>query len=122
MISGDVVDLAFAVDHRLPLEGVIVRLERMAVGSTVHDGRWIRWYSPDDDAGIGAGRVLTSRNPLEAMVWPTSTAAREALEQQSEQRPIRGDGMPNRPLTAWSWSMHWIAFLRSGVVIGRMDP
>lgn len=122
MISGDVVDLAFAVDHRLPLEGVIVRLERLAIGSTIHDGRWVRWYSPDDDSGIGAGRVISTANPLEAMVWPTTRAALDGLEAQSTQRPFRADGQPNRPLTAWVWSMHWIVFLRSGVVFGRMEP
>jgi hypothetical protein len=65
-----------------------------------HAGSYVLSY--DADAESGRGRLTTTRDPGKAKTWPTSEDATKAWTVTSRTRPVRSDGRPNRPLTAWS--------------------
>ena len=56
----------------------------------------------DVDAHDGLGRVNGTRHRHEAMRFTDMRAAFEAYRTQSRVRPLRPDGKPNRPLTAYT--------------------
>lgn len=62
--------------------------------------QWITSY--DVDADDGYGEVRTTRDREEAQRFPTMSEAIQAWRTQSTVRPLRGDGKPNRPLTAYT--------------------
>jgi hypothetical protein len=59
---------------------------------------WIKSY--DLDARDGRGTVVTTSRKSEAMSFEDGIAAFEAWRTPSTVHPLRGDGRPNRPLTA----------------------
>jgi len=63
-------------------------------------GSMVRMYDPD--ANDGLGDVLFTLNPKLALKFDTQTEAYEFWMQTSKVRPLRNDGLPNRPLTAFS--------------------
>jgi hypothetical protein len=70
------------------------------------------WYlmSFDVDAYDGIGEVEWTPNHREALRFSSFIEAMETWQTQSNVRPLRDDGKPNRPLTAWhvepsAW--HW---------------
>lgn len=65
-----------------------------------HRGQFVRVYDPD--AHGGRGHVDFTRNPGEAMHFTTVKAALDTWRVQSTVQPWRGDGQPNRPLTAFT--------------------
>jgi hypothetical protein len=69
--------------------------------STEHDGRYIVSFEPDVDE-LGRGRLVTTPNVEEARDWPDPSAAFEFWRQRSKRVPLRPDGKPNRPLTAYT--------------------
>jgi hypothetical protein len=56
----------------------------------------------DVDAYDGLGYAAATRVLDNALRFPTYEAAFEAWRQQSRVRPLRPDGKPNRPATAFS--------------------
>jgi len=50
----------------------------------------------------GRGRATFTSDPSKAMTWPTAVAVLEQWREVSPTRPIREDGRPNRPLTAYT--------------------
>lgn len=61
---------------------------------------WLKYFSADDHDGLGAIEVTS--NPDEALEFETGHAALELWGTQSTIRPLRPDGKPNRPMTAFS--------------------
>jgi len=63
-------------------------------------GQWLKSYDPE--AFKGRGTAEWTDNPSEAMRFPSAIEAMRCWQQTSRTRPLRGDGKPNRPLTAFS--------------------
>jgi len=63
-------------------------------------GQYIK--EADVDAYDGRGDVAGTFNPQEALQFDSSADAMKFWRQQSTVRPLREDGQPNRPLTAFS--------------------
>jgi hypothetical protein len=86
-----------------------VRSERGATAIWVH-GRasgepvnaWLQ--SCDFEADDGRGVVTVTTNPFDALVFDGFLQAMQYWKTQSTTRPLRPDGKPNRPLTAYTVS------------------
>jgi len=56
----------------------------------------------DYEYGGGRGMARLTDNVEEAMVFPSAMAVHAAWTTVPESRPLRPDGKPNRPLTAYT--------------------
>ena len=65
------------------------------------DGQYIKEFHPDTDE-LGLGTLVTTPNITEAMQFATAEEAMKFYRQQSKRCPLRMDGMPNLPLTAFT--------------------
>jgi hypothetical protein len=65
------------------------------------DGYYLRSYEVDHQPTGGPWIVFTT-DVGEALRFPDAAAAMECWRQQSVAMPLRPDGRPNRPLTAYS--------------------
>lgn len=65
-----------------------------------HAGQYLESFDFDAHDGIGEGAF--TRDPRRAMLFDDAHAAFAFWRTVSTVRPIRGDGRPNRPLTALS--------------------
>lgn len=63
-------------------------------------GGYLRAF--DVDANGGRGSADLTADPSLALTWPTPIEAFAAWKSTSTVRPIRPDGKPNRPLTAYT--------------------
>jgi hypothetical protein len=63
-------------------------------------GRYLAEFNLEYAGGVGMARWVASR--AEAIRFPSMIAAYETWRKVSATRPLRGDGKPNRPLTAYS--------------------
>jgi hypothetical protein len=63
-------------------------------------GQYLKSYDPA--AMNGFGLAEWTLNPAEALKLPSWQAAFELWRSVPANRPLRGDGQPNRPLTAFS--------------------
>lgn len=59
----------------------------------------------DADAHDGGGSVEATADPKEAMKFSTAGAGLELWRTPSTVRPLRDDGKPNRPLSAFTIEM-----------------
>lgn len=83
---------------------VLMRILGAANGSSdIIDGYWLMSYDPDADDGVG--RVIGTTRREEAMRFPNMGAAMALWKKTSSVRPLRPDGKPNRPLTAFTVSI-----------------
>src|SRR4051812_21579772 len=69
-------------------------------GTGVVKGAYLEWSNPDGRNGFGDDRWTLDRN--RAKRFATYEAAFECWRAQSRVNPFRSDGMPNRPMTAYS--------------------
>jgi hypothetical protein len=63
-------------------------------------GDYLVWY--DVDANEGRGDAGFSPDKDKALRFPDAFKALQVWKMQSTVRPLREDGKPNRPLTAYS--------------------
>lgn len=78
-----------------------LKLIGLASGEWTHnDGQFLKAYDPE--AHDGRGRIDTTDRLEDAMAFPDAGAALELWKTQSRVRPLRPDGKPNRPLTAYT--------------------
>lgn len=63
------------------------------------DGLYLQDY--DLDAFDGRGTATWTPYPTRALTWPSAADAMKAWRTVSTTRPVREDGQPNRPLTAF---------------------
>lgn len=63
-------------------------------------GAYVAEYDPD--AHDGWGSVLLDGDPAKAATFDTAKGAFEFWQRTSQVRPVRPDGLPNRPLTAFT--------------------
>jgi hypothetical protein len=68
-----------------------------------NDGKYVRTYDPD--YGDGLGRVWGTDDPSDAILFESVGKALEFWRQPSTVKPLREDGNPNRPLTAFTIEM-----------------
>lgn len=71
------------------------------------DGLWIHRYDPDEEDGRGA--LYPSSSVQDAQRFPTTAAVIAFYQQQSKHHPYRGDGQPNKPLTAYTVMVEKVA-------------
>lgn len=69
-----------------------------ATGELVNS--WLRDFDADADGGKGLVTVTDSRD--EAMIFDSVQALHDVWTRQSQVLPLRADGKPNRPLTAYT--------------------
>lgn len=62
--------------------------------------RWLQRF--DADAHGGRGSIVMTKNRSEAMQFDSLQAVMECWKTQSTVQPLRDDGRPNRPLTAYT--------------------
>jgi hypothetical protein len=80
----------------------VIRIIGDALGNVgPHDGRYLEKFTPDVDE-YGLGRVESTDDIARALQFPSTLEAGEFWKQQSRVHPLRDDGKPNRPLTAFS--------------------
>jgi len=64
------------------------------------EGQYICYYDPE--AFAGKGEVGGTTDPAKALKFATLDEAIAFYRQVSKSHPVRPDGMPNRPLTAFT--------------------
>jgi len=74
------------------------------------DGSYVKEFDPD--ARGGRGSVKTTRFIDDALRFINHSDAHEYWMQQSKVRPLRDDGHPNRPLTAYMIEILPLGFLQ----------
>lgn len=68
-----------------------------------HRGSFLSAYDPD--YANGRGLVEATDDPSRALRFASTEAAMQAWKLPSVVRPLRPDGRPNRPLSAWTVSI-----------------
>lgn len=85
----------------------VMRLLRCGAGPTPFDGQYLVEYDPERDGRAPDGapmlaHVLTSPEKARARRFRDAADAWRLWGQTSKRRPLRADGKPNRPLTAFT--------------------
>lgn len=79
----------------------VIRLIKLASGeASEHEGRLLKAYDPNFSNGLG--RAWSTDDPDEAMTFADAGEAHTLWTTVSTTHPMRVDGNPNRPLTAWT--------------------
>ena len=65
-----------------------------------YEGMYLKAYDPDGREGMG--HIEWTPNRWEAMQFTQAFGALDTWRRQSTVHPLRPDGKPNRPLTAYS--------------------
>jgi hypothetical protein len=83
---------------------VVMVLRGQANGqATPYDGQFLKDF--DFEAGGGVGEIAMTADVQEAKHFATVAEAIEFRNRQPECKPLRWDGLPNRPLTATHWEV-----------------
>ena len=96
--------MPFAI-RKLELVGLEVSLAEGRADDVV-DGDFLAWF--DADACDGFGTASWTDDPNRALLFATHEEAAVFWRTQSTVRPIRADGQPNRPLSAYTVSVEEI--------------
>lgn len=80
--------------------GYVIRIVCPAAGRSNIDDQFLKEYDPEGHDGLG--HVEATPNIEEAMIFADSKAAFACYRAVPASRPIRDDGKPNRPLTAFT--------------------
>jgi hypothetical protein len=79
----------------------VLKIVNHALTMSEHDGRYVKDFQPDLNEW-GQGNLSTTDVPTEAKQFANSGDAFAFWKQQSKRCPLRDDGKPNRPLTAYT--------------------
>lgn len=71
-------------------------------GQALPGSPWLSYYDPDAGDDTRTGLIDASENPAKALRFADAAAATACWRQQSTRVPLRLDGEPNRPLTAFT--------------------
>jgi hypothetical protein len=84
------------------MTGVVIKLIADAAGlyPPLPDPTYLRDFDPDRHDG--RGEIGTTRDPAKALRFSDAAAALMVWKTQSRRVPVRPDGKPNRPLTAYT--------------------
>lgn len=87
---------------------ILMKLVGLAGGGTTpFDGQYLREYDPGRD-GVGPNgeallaHIVTTSDPAKGMAFADAAHVHEVYTLVDERRPVRPDGKPNRPLTAFT--------------------
>lgn len=88
----------------------VMRLIACSSGPTPFDGQFLKEYDPERDGSDYRGMVMnthlvTTLNPQDAMKFEHPGAAWDLWQLTCQRNPIRWDGKPNRPLSAFTISV-----------------
>jgi hypothetical protein len=78
----------------------LVQILRARIEGAPASGPYLEWFSVD--AYDGRGSDIWTHDVSKAMRFPSFEAATECWRRQSTVTPLRTDGQPNRPLTAYN--------------------
>jgi hypothetical protein len=78
---------------------VVVRVYGV-IGPQEWDGHYLQWYDPEGNAGNGDVRITPFRE--HAARFPDIDAVLRLYRAVQKCRPLRDDGKPNRPLSAFT--------------------
>lgn len=81
-------------------EATAVALTIASVSNSVVIGKYLEWSDPN--ARRGRGDERWTDDPAKAKRFPSFQAAMDCWNAQSTKVPLRPDGKPNKPLTAFS--------------------
>jgi hypothetical protein len=87
-------------------EATLVALLGAVASGGIQNGAYLEWSDPDADYGMGDERW--TNDLANAKRFKTFVEAMECWKAQSTVRPLRSDGKPNRPLTAYSVSPEYV--------------
>lgn len=91
-----------ALAERLAGHQVVMRLCGMADGrSSGFDGFYLKDF--DFEAHDGQGQIDVTMSLMAAKHFPDLASALEFRNRQPDCKPLRDDGLPNRPLSATTW-------------------
>jgi hypothetical protein len=76
-----------------------IRIHGIANMWLYEDPMWLKSYCDTPD---GRGHCELTAEIAEAMIFPTAAEAMRFWQQQSAAVPLRPDGKPNRPLSAYT--------------------
>ena len=85
----------------------VIRLIGLANGETsLADGQWVKEYEPSRDGVDPNGNptgchLVTTADPAQARLY-SSTEVFDVYRKVDNRNPVRPDGKPNRPLTAYT--------------------
>jgi hypothetical protein len=84
--------------------GTIIKIVERSTGEPDEaDGKYIESFDPLwNQNGLGVGHLVVTEDDKKALVFEDAKRALEFWKQQSPTVPIRPDGKPNRPLTAFT--------------------
>ena len=77
-----------------------IELIRMATERTIVFQEYLMSFDPE--AAHGRGKIATTTDITKAKRFPSFQAVMEEWKTQSKTVPLRPDGKPNRPLTAFT--------------------
>jgi len=80
---------------------LILILEHAGSGEQINE--YLKSYDPE--AHFGQGSATFTKNKLEALKFQSAAEALALWNAQSETQPMRPDGRPNKPLTAFTISI-----------------
>lgn len=83
-------------------------------------GAYLKSYDPE--AHEGSGWATWTTDPSEALIFPDIRAATETWRAQSITSPLRPDGKPNRPLTAFSVRMEHVPSSGTTIILKGSLP
>lgn len=78
----------------------VIRCRGLALGGAAPVGEYLESYDPD--ANNGRGSASWTPDPARALRFADAASAWELWRRPSRVRPLRTDGRPNRPLTAFT--------------------
>jgi hypothetical protein len=78
----------------------LAQMLRARIEGQPASGPYLEWFSVDANNGRGAD--TWTHDATKAMRFPSFEAATECWKRQSTVTPLRTDGRPNRPLTAYN--------------------
>lgn len=81
-------------------------MHRIKILDLEHANQWVVSMDPDvsdtDPPTYPTGFLVTTSDPAEALLFPSFRQAANYWMKQSAAVPLRPDGQPNRPMTAYS--------------------
>jgi hypothetical protein len=102
---------------------VVLCIDGLNTGeSTPFDGQYVQEYDPSKQGFDPTGRPMlchlaTTSDPNKALQFKDCVEALEAWKLVDSRNPVRADGQPNRPLTAFSVLVIDLEKAKEGLVL-----
>lgn len=81
---------------------LVIRIVADALGDQREAGKYILSFDPQYPHPLGIGKLELTKSIEMAQKFPNLELAMAFWKQQSPTVPLRDDGRPNRPLTAYT--------------------